>query len=512
MSGKRIHEHDALLNAYIDRELDRTQEEELYAELAQSDELRSRLKEMQTVRSESRNYLAGLAPSAALTDKVFTGLGFRIPEGAAPPSNGTTPPPAAAGSGAGTGTTAGNLFLAAQKLWLPITAAVITATVTTVILFNVLQDSGSSNAGPNATAGPQIETNEQPPTPDAGSSVPPAERVEQAETESAGSTAGTSQQSTAIPPAVEDEPSASNTTTASIGTRSTAKEATTSTVRPGTPDADESSQITRGEETAVPSRTPAVKPIKQNSSSPAAPERNTTPENTVGTSPTLVEKPAETRKPFVRETVSLPENTDPLSGVMLHGPPDQEEPPQIIERPREEFAMPWNAFTGFSLHWRLIPQGVSSPNVSTAETHGTPSFNNMTLALYYSPSAHHAWGVEFAQEPWNQQYSGQIRDKRLVMQRTVTQNYRTWSLIARYRYTTDPILGSQRLTLFGDIGAGFTRDWWAVTRGTLGMQYNLFGNLNLTAGADAGGLFYTFDGTQFSTWKLGGTFGLSLGF
>lgn len=102
-----------LLSAFLDHELDPNLEARLFAQLAESSELRAQLRTMQLIQQATRSYQSSLTAPLTATSAVFSTLGIQAPTHAA---------------------AVGVLSHITQKLWVPVTISVLSSLVTLFVV------------------------------------------------------------------------------------------------------------------------------------------------------------------------------------------------------------------------------------------------------------------------------------------------------------------------------------------------------------------------------------------
>ncbi|MAT40497.1 MAG: hypothetical protein CL946_12950 [Ectothiorhodospiraceae bacterium] len=151
-----------MLHAYLDGELNGTEEQVLFQELSRSDDLRGEMRDLVAIRNAVNSEKHSMVPPMAATTAVFTGLGFSVPSGAsgmAPVPVPTTPPPPVEPGIMGTmGSVFGNI---SRPLLKPLAGAIVgsalTATVVTTINNNNAADEAAMHQQQQMAESPPIE-------------------------------------------------------------------------------------------------------------------------------------------------------------------------------------------------------------------------------------------------------------------------------------------------------------------------------------------------------------------
>ena len=121
-------EHLEQIHQLLDGELDSIHESALYAELAVNDDLREEMRDQVTLKNAVNNDRMALVPPAALTNSVFSGLGFAAPL-----------------AGASAGAVSSGMFMQwFSRLGIPILGAIAAAGIT----FGITSDSKPTSTVP----------------------------------------------------------------------------------------------------------------------------------------------------------------------------------------------------------------------------------------------------------------------------------------------------------------------------------------------------------------------------
>ena len=136
------------------------------------------------------------------------------------------------------------------------------------------------------------------------------------------------------------------------------------------------------------------------------------------------------------------------------------------------------------------------------------SFDNLAVSLMYRINGYYAFGVELGQETFPQSYNGIVDGESTRWQ----QNPRVLWLTANYRHRFEAIFDVQELRPFADIGVGGTEHSWLMTRSNAGIAYSPFGNVEFRLGLEGSLLLYRYQGTWFTTTKIGVLYGMALNF
>lgn len=154
---------------------------------------------------------------------------------------------------------------------------------------------------------------------------------------------------------------------------------------------------------------------------------------------------------------------------------------------------------GFST--RSIPQFSLDP-------YDSPIMNNMGLALFYRIDPSHSVGFEFGQEGFLQKYDGRSNDG-IPME--IKQNYiAAWFGIV-YQYNISGIKGLDDITPYTRLFLGGTKVG-PLMKGTIGLQYTIEDKVSFYGGIEPTLLIYNFQGQNFTTTKIGFTYGMSVNF
>lgn len=145
---------------------------------------------------------------------------------------------------------------------------------------------------------------------------------------------------------------------------------------------------------------------------------------------------------------------------------------------------------------RSIPELDISPLIN-------PAFNNVGAALFYNFDENWSVGLEFGQEDVFQKYSGEGL--------TFEQNYLAfwWGIAGQYTFNeAEPLNGIKPFTR---VFLGGTRVG-PMARGILGLQYTYADRFTILAGLESTALMYKYMNTNYTTGKIGVTYGISVNF
>lgn len=144
---------------------------------------------------------------------------------------------------------------------------------------------------------------------------------------------------------------------------------------------------------------------------------------------------------------------------------------------------------------------------SYVDMSGTPSvedgFNNVALGVFYGFSDWFGAGVEIGRESFAMSFKG-VSDG-TVMRYESTQNL-LWGSVQAQLYPF-PSLRSRGWQPFFQFNGGFT-NYGFMTKGLFGTSYAPTAHVKMMFGFEATGLFYSVQGTPFTTPKLGITYGI----
>ncbi len=445
--------YEELLNAYVDGELDPSLEQELFEHLAKNPELRATLRQMQSIRSATRNYASAFTPPTRLTARVFSSLGMKAPVATVAATHGSM---------------FSKLLPLAGKFWFPATLAVVATGVTAWFAFHSaggntpaavpVQGQEQHAAAPSSTA--RIETTT---IPTGSSSVPFGTRMISKETRTDHHLFET-----------EDEPLLHSRDGAGAGEASnpvpvgTAADPSAAAAAPSAGETDAAPRVT--EEAQAP---PAA----------AAREEESRPADALSTMEAGFDgTPAIERS--ASSEIGIPGR---LAGIgSLYGLP----------------SLP----VGMSVQYRAF-SAVTSPSAATA-SETDPLFNNMAVGVLYRVGNEDEIGLEFGQQSFPQQYNGMEGEKHVRYE----QNLMTSWLNALYRHQFRGLAIGRAVVPFLSLQAGATMEGWPMMRGSLGAQITPLQNVKFLFGLEGGSMLYPFQQTWFSSRSVGLTYGVSVGF
>lgn len=141
-------------------------------------------------------------------------------------------------------------------------------------------------------------------------------------------------------------------------------------------------------------------------------------------------------------------------------------------------------------------------NVSNATTTGS-GLNNIALGIFYTFSDWFGAGVELGREPFAMSFKG-VSDG-TTMKYESTQDL-VWGSVQAQLYPF-PSLRDNGWQPFFQFNGGFT-NYGFLTKGLFGTTFAPTAHLRMMFGFEATGLFYTVQGTSYTTPKLGFTYGI----
>jgi hypothetical protein len=451
MNQMEYHTNEDLLNGFVDGDLNFKQEEALFEQLSQDGELRACLHDMRSFRSTAHAYALSLTPPASLTKDTFSKLGFAYPAVSLPTSGWTSI------------TTATSDFF--RRFWLPVLIGAISLGLISV--FTLTRNSGQ---------------------------LPSFAGTEKTEMRSNNNSATHAQTETTIRQGVASKSESVN------GSMDLAGAASRTASRSGSVD--------RAAHTSSAASSTDARPSIRHSVSQAVPSKKNASQTGAINSGSAV-------LPDARPVASASSSTDlsrmgdvPLRVVPAPGhsevSPDPFEIPAsgYSDRPYFRFILP----PDFMVQYRTFSDR-SNPG-ATIQSGSDPWFQNMSIALYYTPWENHWFGLETGQEAFAQHYQGSENGAPVRYE----QNLMTGWLAASYqfRFTAFRFGGEWQPFVTADAGATF--QFWPILRGTVGVAYRPLRNVALILGADGSFLEYPFQSTWFSTNKVGVTYGLSIQF
>jgi len=543
---------EELLNYYVDRELTSAEEEELFARLAENDELRAELKQMQTIHSETRNFLAAMTPPAALTAGVFMKLGFSGSTSSAAAAQAARE--AASTSAPASTAPLSNLALI-QNLWLPISAAVVSAAITTIALFVIL---ATSNKPLNIISDPEqpatIQTEQtQPPQPSlATDTASTTGNEQQARSGLAlpdnkgaftapisggnGTDAGQAVLETrSMPPNIDRKPAptmrgseqvSSGRTSGNQTEREPAKSGRLTPAAPVTaltaPPADISLRVEQREQSdriaaatekpapAFPSGSNDASGTNRATERPAmiAQDKQTPPAAAGASTPSIV-------------VTTLPPFRMPIA--VLQGVPVSDIP---ASKPGEQLYLPFDEHiepSPWALSIRYInPVFARDYSTRANQPSRRTDFYNIAAAVQYALSDNHYLYIEAGQEAFAQNYNGRIwidhpvrgeESEKLFIDTNIHQNtMMSWATM-NYMYRMDRLFGNDAIQPYFALGAGWSLQYgWFLNRMNIGVLIPVSNGIGMNLGAEHSLLLYNYDNTSFATKKLGFTAGLNYQF
>ena len=141
-------------------------------------------------------------------------------------------------------------------------------------------------------------------------------------------------------------------------------------------------------------------------------------------------------------------------------------------------------------------------DVNDASTDGA-GFNNIALGVYYTFSPWLGAGMELGREPFAMSFRG-ITDGTLKKYESVQDLLWGSAQVQLYPF---PSLLERGWQPFFQFNGGFT-NYGMLAKGIVGTTYAPTTNLRMMFGFEATGLFYTVQGTSYTTPKLGFTYGI----
>ncbi len=157
------------------------------------------------------------------------------------------------------------------------------------------------------------------------------------------------------------------------------------------------------------------------------------------------------------------------------------------------------------LGFRSLASGVPS-NEATPNSMQTALLPNTAFSLTIPLSADHRVGVEMGSESFRQTFSGfdGFRNAEWIQTPVLF-----W-LGATYIFEPTALEFLPGLRPFGTASVGTVFAQGPIARGTVGLAYQPVGPVRFTVGIDGAALMYSFQGSWFSSTKLGLSYGLSI--
>lgn len=399
-----------LIQHLLDGELDPALEPGLFAELASSADLRNELKQQLAIRSTVQHDRIALVPPAALTNAVFSGLGFAAPL-----------------AGAAAGAAGGGMIASwLTKLGLPLITAAAAAGITWV----TAQQPTDARVVTGAT---QVATR----TEEAPASTPV--------------------------PTPASIPADSPTLQRGDGDAIAALQRENARLRDALADAEARVPVQNLEAPSMPLATSA------------APEDGGT-----FSSPTVSSIMLSNDVRLTRDDGRRPFGMTPLV----------------------ETKSAWQRYPSYLIQARGFST-TSLTDVSVAPQ--SSGYDNVSLSAFYQLNDNHSLGLEVGRETFAQVFEGD-RNGQLI--RYEQQPSALWAGLF-YRYQTSPI--SNNFIPFGQVLLGGTT-YGPIGRATVGMQYAPAGPLSFLFGVEGAMLAYRFQGSLFTSSKIGLTYGVAVRF
>jgi hypothetical protein len=135
------------------------------------------------------------------------------------------------------------------------------------------------------------------------------------------------------------------------------------------------------------------------------------------------------------------------------------------------------------------------------------TLNNIGISLFYQLDENSSAGLEIGQEDILQKFSGVKDDKQSIWDQNWTAFW--WGIMYQYTMKNEEEFADLQPFVRGFVGG--TR-LGPITRGILGLQYTFADRVNMFGGIEGTILFYNFQGTYFTTKKIGITYGFGVKF
>jgi hypothetical protein len=447
------HNTSDLLHAFLDGELELSQEQPLFSELASSGDLRSEMRELLAMRSAVQQDTEAFTPPPSATSTIFNSLGFSLPAGT---TGGAAIASEVLPSAIGASSAAATVGAASwwSKLWLPSVTALVGAGIT----FWLLNWGYSSNLTEMASAH--------------------ANELQKIRSENAAQLASQAD-----------------------------------SFRNQLQSASEAKVIVRTEKVYYPKIEYRYTDRNTNSESSQIPTDNNSAVNS--SEPSVSLGMAENKFPSPIQYSSGGNSLFQKRFSMYFASPISQDntlrnshdamTSELLEReflPKEEAYYP---------HWSAKLGGVASTLSSTpipTTASPTDALNNLNLQLMYSLSEDILVGLKFGREAFPLQYNGSIAG------RTFTREQYSpvyWGgIAAQYQPSGLSFFGGVQpyVSVFG----GSSEISGLLLRFEPGLQLSLSPRFSISAGFDISRLSYQFQGTGFSTVKTGINSGIIIHF
>ncbi|MBL0177412.1 MAG: hypothetical protein IPP94_19580 [Ignavibacteria bacterium] len=497
MQDQDMNMDDRLVDAALDSELDAAQEAQLYERLAGDTALRDALRSSRAIRDAARAYPASMTPPAELGTALFARLGIDVA-----PVVPALPIPRA--TGLSFINRNGRLILISSIVlllggiaWITWNSTNIaqetrTAPDTHTSIAATQQEPARNDASrPVTSANPRqtaISSTEQSP-PAATRNLTAARATQRGIARAADNADGarTSTESPAVPPASSGAaPPRGGATRDASGHSGTGggKQQRSSLAQTAGMEHDASGSTREAQQMRQPETAPVIHRTESSEMTPAA-----SPVTLLPTAAEIARIGADGIPLRAVRELSAPAATPGIGEWNF---------PQSLRLRQEPLR----------LNARLRGFRNSSSPAATVGAASDPLFADMAVALAYRIDEEHAIGLEAGQEAFPQNYSGSEEGRSVRYE----QNLLTPWFGALYRYRPSWARMSPVLGPFAEAHAGITREWWPQTRLTLGLSYTPFPLLSFEAGLEGTLLAYPFQGSWFTTRKLGVTYGLVVSF
>jgi cell division protein FtsB len=439
-----------LLHSFLDGELDSVSEQELFATLAESGELRGEMRDLLAMKNAVESDDEAFTPPAETTKALFASLGFAAPIAISAPAD---VPPAEVIPMPTPGVTAGAVSAGSKvvgfigQAWMPLVSATVAAVSAGIVIGNIYQNDITELEAKNNSAQKQIALLKE-------------ARNNSFKTEN-------------LAAATQIAPELPQAKVASTATGSFKNGGITTNTK-------------LLKEIEYRDRQIAIL-TKENA---ALKEDNELLVFAANTLPDVTEIAAD-------EIAQVQTPAATLSVPQIPAP-------QIIPMAQEVSKLIENS--------QLYIRGISArsfPDPADENLKTAALMNNMAIGYMAPVTENLALGVEFGQETFGQKFTGKADDGR-TFQYEQSPNLIWAAFGGRYTFLkAETNVGD--IALFGQGMIGGTTVG-ALGKAIAGVQYYPGSRMSVTLGAEATGLYYTYQSESYTTRKLGLTYGISYHF